>query len=46
LLDSLVTLEVLGERVLPLGLGAVLVGGCDPEGFEFLQRVEAQDLVG
>ncbi|MNP73223.1 hypothetical protein D3C76_1699140 [compost metagenome] len=26
-----------GERVLPLGVGAVFVGGCDPEGFEFEQ---------
>jgi len=38
--------QVLGERVLPLGLGSVIVRGCNPEGFEFEELVLIENLVG
>lgn len=41
-----VAFQKLGERVLPLGLGAVLIRGSGPERPEFVQLVGIEGLPG
>ena len=38
--------QVLGERVFPLGVGAVFVRGCNPERSEFEKLVGLESLPG
>ena len=37
---------MLGERVFPLGLGAVLIRGCNPKGFELDDLIRVDLLAG
>jgi len=36
--------QMLDKRVLPLGVGPVFIGGCNPEGFEFDDLVRVDRL--